>query len=76
MVQLDNRLEDMEENEAGKAATPKSHDTATSPTDPENQAMDASFMSESIYEKIPSPRTLKHKAIRLCPLPCFYSGPC
>ena len=61
----------MEEDEAREAATPKSHDTATSPTDPDNQAMDASFMSESIYEKIPSPRTLKHKAIRLYPVRCF-----
>ncbi|KAL1959119.1 hypothetical protein VTO42DRAFT_2906 [Malbranchea cinnamomea] len=75
LVQLDNRLEDMEEGlEAAAAATgtPKSHGTSTTPTDPEHQAMNASFMSESIYEKIPSPRTLKHKAIRKRSMPILH----
>lgn len=64
MVKLDNKLEDMEEDldeSAIGASTPKTADAETSVTDPDNQAEDASFMSESIYEKIPSPRTWRHK---------------
>jgi division protein 1 len=68
VVHLENRLDDMEEAlEAvgGTAETPKSHHSSSSPVDSEHRAaMDASFMSESIYEKLPSPRTLKHKGQR------------
>lgn len=64
MVKLDNKLEDMEDEldeSAVGASTPKTADAETTVTDPENQAMDASFMSESIYEKLPSPKTWRHK---------------
>lgn len=64
MVQLDNRLEDMEDAldesvAAATAATPKTGDIPSSPIgDGEG---DSSFMSESIYEKIPSPKAWRHK---------------
>ncbi|KAM5431779.1 Mitochondrial fission protein [Microsporum ferrugineum] len=64
LVQLDNRLEDMEDaldepTAAATAATPKTGDIPSSPIgDGEG---DSSFMSESIYEKIPSPKTWRHK---------------
>ena len=66
MVQLDNKVEDMEEAldeeaAAASAETPKSAGTTGTSVDAETKAMDASFMSESIYEKIPSPRSWKHK---------------
>ncbi|WEW56909.1 Mitochondrial fission protein [Emydomyces testavorans] len=65
LVQLDNKLEDMEEavdESTAAASTPKTVDIETTMVDSENQVSDASFMSESIYEKIPSPKTWRHKA--------------
>ncbi|EZF68496.1 mitochondrial division protein 1 [Trichophyton soudanense CBS 452.61] len=64
LVQLDNRLEDMEDAldesvAAATTATPKTGDIPSSPIgDGEG---DSSFMSESIYEKIPSPKAWRHK---------------
>lgn len=74
VTEIDNKLEDMQEEEeettenSAAAETPKSSetqdDTIGSSGDP---AMDASFMSESIYEKLPtpSPRSLRHRSIRM-----------
>ncbi|KAK2754859.1 Mitochondrial fission protein [Arachnomyces sp. PD_36] len=60
LVELDNKLEDMtEEQDAANKAT-SSHPDEDS-VGSENQAMSASFMSESIYEKIPSPKR-RHKS--------------
>lgn len=77
VVQLDNRLDDMEEtvedDATEPAGMPRSHDSIGTPGDAENQAMDASFMSESIYEKLPSPRTWKHKTTSLWPSLVFCS---
>lgn len=74
MTELDNKLEDLQPEEttdtSAAAETPKSSegqdDSIVSSGDP---AMDASFMSESIYEKLPtpSPRSLRHRSIRMGP---------
>ena len=67
-MHLDNRLDDMEATWGGDTADgaaaerSKLRESSTTPVEAENQAMDASFMSESIYEKLPSPRTWKHKS--------------
>ena len=77
LSELDQNLEDMQE-ELDEAAT-VGH-TATPPTevDPEldheniesdTKAMSTSFMSASIYEKIPSPRAKRHKPIRRKSMP-------
>ncbi|KMU74608.1 mitochondrial division protein 1 [Coccidioides immitis RMSCC 3703] len=74
LVQLDNRLEDMEEameESATLISTPKAVDDEVT-LDSENQAMDASFMSESIYEKIPSPKAWKHKSLRKRSMPILH----
>ena len=59
---LDNQIEEMqeelEEQEAMKQ-TPALEDDR--PATPEAEAMDASFMSESIYAKLPSPKSSKKK---------------
>lgn len=72
VTELDNKLEDLQPEETPDtsvaAETPKSledqEDSIVSSGDP---AMDASFMSESIYEKLPtpSPRSLRHRSIRM-----------
>lgn len=64
MTELENKLEDIEEETPEASAvmgTPKSS-ANDEPTTSEDPAMDASFMSESIYQKIPSPKSLKHKS--------------
>jgi division protein 1 len=70
LVDVDNKLEDMME-ELDDAAT-LGH-TATPPTEVDGEmddtaadahAMSASFMSASIYEKLPSPKAKRHKPTR------------
>ncbi|KAK2810945.1 Mitochondrial fission protein [Emmonsiellopsis sp. PD_5] len=72
LVQLDNKLEDMEEEAATRPDTPKTNDNTDPSVASDTQAMDASFMSESIYEKIPSPKTWKHKSIRKRSMPVLH----
>ena len=56
LIQLDNQIEDMQEEQEGaphlEASTATIEPTQLTPT--EDQAMDASFMSESIYDKLPA----------------------
>ncbi|OXV05458.1 hypothetical protein Egran_06774 [Elaphomyces granulatus] len=66
LVELENKLEDLGE-EMGEAAaietTPKlggHNDEAIS----EDAGAEESFMSESIYQKLPSPRSRKHRTIK------------
>ena len=68
VTELDNKLEDFPEEESSDTpvATETSQsdgldDSLGSSGDP---AMDASFMSESIYEKLPtsSPKSLRHRS--------------
>lgn len=78
VTELDNKLEDLQEEETPEASaveTPTSSaiqdETGASPNDP---AMEASFMSESIYEKLPnpSPRSLRHRSIRKRSMPILH----
>jgi hypothetical protein len=65
VVELENKLEDMEEETGETIAietTPKlggHNDDAIS----EDAGAEESFMSESIYQKLPSPRSRKHRTI-------------
>lgn len=76
VTEVDNKLEDIEQDEAAQAqaqapATPKSSAANDDSTISEDPAMDASFMSESIYQKIPSPKSVKQKSIsKSLPLLC------
>ena len=55
LLLLDNQIEDMQDELNDQSALQQSTSTLTQdrPATPESQAMDASFMSESIYEKLP-----------------------
>jgi division protein 1 len=68
-VQLENKLRDMGQ-ETDEAAvnddSPNASVLTDTPLGSESQAMDASFMSESIYEKIPSPKSWRQKTISSC----------
>ncbi|KKZ68509.1 mitochondrial division protein 1 [[Emmonsia] crescens] len=72
LVQLDNKLEDLEEEAATRPDTPKTNDALEPSAASDTQAMDASFMSESIYEKLPSPKTWKHKSLRKRSMPVLH----
>ncbi|OJI95952.1 hypothetical protein ASPVEDRAFT_48235 [Aspergillus versicolor CBS 583.65] len=73
--EIENKLEDMGEGSdqtaQNEAPTPASEGNEE-PSSSEDQAMDASFMSESIYQKIPSPRSLKHRSIRKRSMPVLH----
>jgi hypothetical protein len=85
VTEVDNKLEDMEPGpEEAAMATPRSSEANEDSILSEDPAMDASFMSESIYQKLPSPKSLKHKSISMsCRLvernmadSCQGNGPC
>ena len=72
VTEIDNKLEDIQEQSPETpttAATPKSDEANESSFTSEDPAMDASFMSESIYQKLPSqsPKSLKHKSTSTFP---------
>ncbi|KAJ5745907.1 hypothetical protein N7520_011089 [Penicillium odoratum] len=78
LTELDNKLEDFPEETpetSATAETPQTSDandeSVASSGDP---AMDASFMSESIYEKLPnsSPKSLRHRSIRKRSMPILH----
>ncbi|CAG8430066.1 unnamed protein product [Penicillium salamii] len=80
LTELDNKLEEFPEEEEEASDTP----TATETSQQENRdeslgssddpAMDASFMSESIYEKLPtsSPKSLRHRSNRKRSMPILH----
>ncbi|RDW63115.1 WD repeat-containing protein [Aspergillus mulundensis] len=74
--EIDSKIEDMEEQEAAQAAqTAQAAATSGSEANEEpteDPAMDASFMSESIYQKLPSPRSLKHRSHRKRSMPVLH----
>ncbi|OJJ51048.1 hypothetical protein ASPZODRAFT_11894 [Penicilliopsis zonata CBS 506.65] len=74
LTELDNKLEDFpdEEEVPPAIATPKSSEANEDSILPEDPAMDTSFMSESIYQKIPSPKSLKQKSIRKRSMPVLH----
>ena len=62
LLELDNKIEDMQEElDEGAIEQPNDNATQERPETPESQAMDASFMSESIYQKLPSSASPKSK---------------
>lgn len=71
MVELERKIEDMqdEEEEAQAQQTPQS--PATDEPSSEHTAPDESFMSESIYKKLPSPRGKKQRTLRKFLAPCL-----
>ena len=77
VLNVDNKIEDLkEELEDAAALSQKSPTLATEPADAtmieEAGAADASFMSESIYEKLPSPKAKRHKTIRRKSMPILH----
>ncbi|KAL2865162.1 WD repeat-containing protein [Aspergillus lucknowensis] len=74
ITEIDNKLEDMHEEAAHSqaAATPIPSEVNEDSIVSEDPAMDASFMSESIYQKLPSPRSLKHRSIRKRSMPVLH----
>ncbi|KAK5476496.1 Mitochondrial fission protein [Exophiala xenobiotica] len=66
LLELDNKIEEVQEELAEQGALEESTSTLNPPrpATPESEAMDASFMSQSIYEKLPSttsPKSPKSK---------------
>uniref|UniRef100_A0A093UZU2 Mitochondrial division protein 1 n=1 Tax=Talaromyces marneffei PM1 TaxID=1077442 RepID=A0A093UZU2_TALMA len=77
IVELDDKIEDMdddEEEEEEEAATAKATPTSETNKSSEDAALDASFMSESIYQKLPttSPRGRKVRSIRKKSMPILH----
>jgi division protein 1 len=79
VLDVENRLEDAQELLDDAEAMDKSlADTEkTEDLDPNDHALDASFMSESIYEKLPSasntpPRPKRHKTVRRKSMPILH----
>ncbi|OAL40517.1 hypothetical protein AYO20_00253 [Fonsecaea nubica] len=63
LLELDNKIEEMQEELEEQAAMDQSTSTLNAPRvdTPESEAMDASFMSQSIYDKLPSSTSPKAK---------------
>ncbi|KAJ5339632.1 hypothetical protein N7452_006360 [Penicillium brevicompactum] len=78
LTELDNKLEEFPEEESSD--TPVATETSQSesqderPGSSDDPAMDASFMSESIYEKLPtpSPKSLRHRSNRKRSMPILH----
>ncbi|BCR88777.1 WD repeat-containing protein [Aspergillus chevalieri] len=77
LTEIDNKLEDIQEEppETPKTAdTPRTFETSDNSSASGDPAMDASFMSESIYQKLPStsPKSIKHKSTRKRSMPVLH----
>ncbi|KAL5363402.1 mitochondrial division protein 1 [Aspergillus floccosus] len=75
LTELDNKLEDLQEEQPesqAAVATPKSSEANEDSFVSEDPAMDASFMSESIYQKMSSPKSIKQKSIRKRSMPILH----
>ncbi|KAL5343164.1 WD40-repeat-containing domain protein [Aspergillus crustosus] len=75
ITEIDNKLEDMEDEETQSQTavpTPGSSEVNDDSIVSEDPAMDASFMSESIYQKLPSPKSLRHRSIRKRSMPVLH----
>ncbi|GCB19101.1 mitochondrial division protein 1 [Aspergillus awamori] len=74
--EIENKLEDIQEEqqeaEVPPPATPKSSEANDDSIVSEDPAMGASFMSESIYQKIPSPKSVKQRSIRKRSMPVLH----
>ncbi|KAI9851325.1 MAG: Mitochondrial fission protein [Thelocarpon superellum] len=76
ILDVHHRIEDMQdelEDEAAALRTPPNPRSDAGSDGPASaQTLGASFMSESIYEKIPSPRTRRHKSVRRKSVPILH----
>lgn len=78
VTELDIKLEDFPEETPETSATAETPQTSEANDDSTvssgDPAMDASFMSESIYEKLPnpSPKSLRHRSIRKRSMPILH----
>jgi division protein 1 len=72
MLDVDNQIEDLQEEleDAAALAPPKSPDTPTTTTSQEDSTGD--FMSESIYQKIPSPKSKRRRPMRRISMPILH----
>lgn len=71
MTEVENKLEDLQEEEPEVAppATPKSSEANDDSVTSEDPATGTTFMSESIYQKIPSPKSVKQRSISMFDTP-------
>lgn len=70
LLEVDNKIEDLQEElEDAAALAPKSPDTPTKAGDEEGTD---DFMSESIYQKIPSPKTKRRRPMRRVSMPILH----
>lgn len=72
LLEVDNKIEDLQEElEDAAALAPKSPD---SPTSPDQEEGEGGFMSESIYQKIPSPKSKekRRRAMRRISMPILH----
>ena len=71
MLDVDNRIEDLQEelDDAAALAPPKSPDT---PTTGSHEDASTDFMSESIYQKIPSPKSKRRRPMRRISMPILH----
>ncbi|KAI9809200.1 MAG: Mitochondrial fission protein [Sarcosagium campestre] len=77
LVEIDNRIDDVQDELYNAAAmtqteTPSGGDAESEDTFSETQAESASFMSESIYQKLASPKSRKRKSIRRKSMPILH----
>lgn len=74
LVDIDNKIEAMQEDADDADTLEQSSTTleAVRADTPEAQAMDASFMSESIYEKLPSPKKRRPKFMTRKSMPVLH----
>ncbi|KAL4889581.1 mitochondrial division protein 1 [Aspergillus ambiguus] len=75
LTELDNKLEDLHDappDSQAAVATPKSSEPNDDSFVSEDPAMDASFMSESIYQKMSSPKSIKQRSIRKRSMPILH----
>ncbi|KAE9970640.1 Mitochondrial fission protein [Venturia inaequalis] len=69
LLSVDNRLEDLQEELEDAAALAKPSPTQT---ESEDGSVASGFMSESIYEKLPSPKTKRKKVNRRTTMPILH----
>ncbi|KAJ5757609.1 uncharacterized protein N7511_006303 [Penicillium nucicola] len=77
LTEIDVKLEDFQDEDSQDtpvAATPQSEEQDESTGSSGDPAMEASFMSESIYEKLPSPspKSLRHRSQRKRSMPILH----
>ncbi|KAI9803337.1 MAG: Mitochondrial fission protein [Piccolia ochrophora] len=77
LLEVDNQIDDAQEQLDDAAAlshaSPSQRDSGESDeASSESQAMNASFMSESIYEKLPSPKSRRNKPNRRKSMPILH----